>query len=209
MDIVILITELIGTAAFAVSGAVVGIKKNMDIFGVAVLGLTAACGGGLIRDIILGKLPPVMFSKPVYALIAVAVSLAVFLGVYRRKELWSGRAFNRTMLIADAAGLGVFTASGMIACIQAGYGSNAFFTIFLGVLTGVGGGLMRDIMAENPPYIFVRHVYACASLIGAVVSYILWRATGNTVTMFIGAGIIVIVRFLAAHFEWSLPKIRR
>ncbi len=209
MEIVIVITELIGTAAFAVSGAVVGIKKNMDIFGVAVLGLTAACGGGLIRDIILGKLPPVMFSKPVYALIAVAVSLAVFLGVYRRKELWSGRAFNRTMLIADAAGLGVFTASGMIACIQAGYGSNAFFTIFLGVLTGVGGGLMRDIMAENPPYIFVRHVYACASLIGAVVSYILWRATGNTVTMFIGAGIIVIVRFLAAHFEWSLPKIRR
>ena len=209
MDVIILITELIGTAAFAVSGVVVGIKKNMDIFGVTVLGVTAACGGGLIRDVILGKLPPVMFSEPIYALAAVAVSLLVFLVVYRRRKLWDGRTFNRTMLIADAAGLGVFTASGMLACVHAGYGYNAFFTIFLGVLTGVGGGLLRDIMAENPPYIFVKHVYACASLIGAVVSYVLWRLLKSDAAMFVGSGVIVIVRFLAAHFEWSLPKIRQ
>lgn len=208
MELFVLVLELVGTAAFAVSGAVVGLKKKMDVFGVCVLGITAACGGGLIRDVILGKLPPVMFSEPVYALLAALVSAVIFLLRYFHKIEAESERMQAVLRRADAAGLGIFTVSGMAACFQAGYGSNAFFTIFLGVITGVGGGLMRDIMAQSPPYIFVKHVYACASIGGAVAAYFLWDVIGTNGAMLAGTVIIVVIRELAAHYEWSLPKVK-
>ena len=206
MDIFIFILEIIGTVAFAISGATVGIRKRMDLFGVVCLGLTTACGGGVIRDLILGGLPT-MFIKSVYALTAIGVSILVFVIVARHVKA-GGRIYEAFLLWADSLGLGIFTVVGMSASYAAGYGDRIFPTVFLGVVTGVGGGLIRDVMAQEPPYIFVKHIYATASIIGALVCYFLDAWLGESVGMLCGAGVIVIIRLLAARFRWSLPKIK-
>lgn len=206
METFFFVLELIGTVAFAVSGAAVGIRKNMDIFGVCVLGLTTACGGGLIRDVLLGRLPPAMFCAPVYALTALGTSLLVFIVFALRWQL-KGRVADRLLLLSDSVGLGIFTMAGMSAAFSAGYGGNFFFTVFLGAVTGVGGGLMRDVMSGNPPYIFVKHIYACASLLGAVLAYLVWNAAGHNWATVAGCAAVLLIRLLAARFRWSLPRI--
>lgn len=209
MQLFVYALELFGIIAFAVSGAMIGIKRNMDAFGVCILGLTTSCGGGLIRDVILGKLPPVMFENPVYALFAIICSVIVFLTMYFKYDIISSTVFENVMLVADSIGLGVFTVSGLSIVISEGYGSNFFFTIFLTVLTGVGGGLMRDILSEQTPYIFVKHIYACAALTGAIISYILWDIIGDKLSMITGCIIIVVFRLLAARYKWNFPKINK
>ncbi len=203
--IVIFIIELIGTVAFAWSGAMTGIKKGMDIFGVSILGLVTAVGGGVIRDLILGITPPTTFTNPVYALTAIAVAMIAFLPFIRRFLLRHQRAYERSVLVMDSLGLGIFTAVGVnVANMNADF--NFFLFLFVGVITGVGGGVLRDVMSKHRPYIFVKHFYACASIIGAVVTIILVRYIGNMTAMLIGGAVVVILRLLAAHFRWSLPK---
>lgn len=206
MEYFVLVLELIGTAAFAVSGAMLGLKKNMDLFGVCVMGLTTACGGGLIRDVLLGYLPPAMFREPVYALTAIIISLIIFLPIVRRLLTAKERAYDIIMLLADSAGLGIFTVAGVSAAASAGYGGSFFFAVFLGTVTGVGGGVLRDVMAGMPPYIFVKHIYACAAIAGAIVCQVMWSLAGKTASMLTGCAVIFIIRLLAAHFRWSLPK---
>ena len=206
MGILVKILELVGTVAFAISGAMLACKKNMDLLGVCVLGLTTACGGGVLRDLMLGRIPPTMFLDPVYALTALGVSLVIFLPALRRRLLHNHRLYDLVMLLADSAGLGLFTVAAVNIVVQAGYGDNYFFCVFLGTLTACGGGVIRDVMAGMPPYIFVKHIYACASLLGALVCTLLWDVTGRTVAMTIGAVLVFAIRLLAAHFRWSLPK---
>lgn len=198
--------ELIGTAAFAVTGALLAARKRMDIFGVCVMGLVSACGGGVLRDVLLGALPPVMFRKPVYAIIAVLVSAVVFLPPVLRLLTRHERVYESVMLVADAVGLGIFTAVGVTAAMEQGYGNARFFAVFLGVVTGVGGGMLRDIMAGLPPYIFVKHIYACASILGALLCVLLWRSLGSTAAVLLCCGAVSVIRLLAAYFRWSLPK---
>ncbi|MBQ9686570.1 MAG: TRIC cation channel family protein [Oscillospiraceae bacterium] len=208
MTVFVLLLELVGTAAFAVSGAMLGMKKNMDVFGVCVMGVTTACGGGVLRDLLLGALPPVMFQKPVYALTAIVVSVLIFLPWVRRGLIRREHVYETVMRFADAAGLGVFTAVGVAAAFHQGYGDSTFFAVFLGVITGVGGGVMRDMMAGSAPYIFVKHIYACASIAGALLCALLWRAAGETAAMLICCASVLLIRLLAAHYHWSLPKAR-
>ena len=200
------VLELIGTAAFAVSGAVAGSKKKMDIFGVTVLGVIAACGGGLLRDIFLGKLPPAMFSNPVYAVTAMAVSVIAFIIIRFKIGNFKNHFAETVMLAADSVGLGIFTSVGVSAAYDNGF-KGVFFTVFLGTVTGVGGGLMRDIISENPPYIFVKHIYACASIIGALICCVLWRVVGRNLSIIACCVVIIAIRLVSAHFRLSLPKI--
>ena len=207
---IILIMELVGTVAFAVSGAMTGIQRHMDLFGVNVLGVTTAVGGGLIRDLILGMNPPVMFRSPVYALTAVITSTALFVFMYLRAGAHSGRymrARELLLLVGDTIGLGIFTVVGCHTAITAGYGENRFLLVFVGVLTGVGGGLLRDVLAGNMPYILVKHVYAVASLSGGLVYVLLLPYFGGLPRMMAGAAVVMAIRFLAAHYRWNLPKI--
>ncbi len=206
MELFVFILELAGTAAFAVSGAMLALKKNMDVFGVCVMGLTTACGGGVIRDVLLGVLPPVMFRAPVYALTAIGVSVVVFLPSVRRALTADSRAYAAIILLADSAGLGIFACAGVAAAVNAGYGDNFFFSVFLGAVTGVGGGVLRDVMAGMPPYIFVKHVYAVAAILGAMLCAALWVPAGRTAAMLSGSALIFLLRLLAAHFRWSLPR---
>ncbi len=205
MNLLILVLELIGTAAFAVSGATVAAKKNMDIFGVCIMGIVTACGGGVLRDLFLGVLPPTMFTRPIYPLFAIVFSVIVFIFSFRRKPHIHQTLYELVQTIADAAGLGVFTAVGVSAGIQAGYGGNWFFTIFLGVITGVGGGVFRDVLAGIPPSIFVRHIYALASIIGAVLCCAINHFFGMTPAILVCVVTVTTIRILAAGFRWSLP----
>ena len=197
--------EILGTIAFAVSGAVVAISKKMDIFGVAILGMTTAVGGGILRDLILGITPPAAFQSPGYALTSIAVSMLVFLPPVRRLLHWNEKLYDTALLLFDAIGLGIFTVIGVQTAYIATGELNAFLAIFVGVVTGCGGGVMRDVFAGSPPYIFVTHFYATASLLGAVACLLLWNI-GQMPAMLIGAAVTLTLRLLAAHYRWSLPK---
>ena len=201
------IFEIIGTVSFAISGAALGIKKKMDIFGVTILGIITAVGGGVIRDLILGRTPPATFENPIYALVAMAVSLITFLPFVRKLVADKAiKAYNIFMLITDSVGLGIFTVIGIKAANSLSLGHNIFLAIFVGVVTGCGGGVLRDIIADEKPYIFVKHFYATASIIGAIACSVLWSVVGEITAMLIGAGVVILLRLLAAHFRWSLPK---
>ncbi len=206
-DSIIFFMEILGTIAFAASGAMVGIRKRMDIFGICVLGVVTAVGGGMTRDVILGKLPSAL-QKPVYVEVSVVTALAIFILLYVKQDLLSGKMgtfYDKTMLIMDSVGLGIFTTLGVMTGIDNGYEWNSFLLVFIGMLTGVGGGLMRDMMAGEEPYIFVKHIYACASLVGALGCVWIYREWGRLSAVFIGAFIVMAIRFLAAHYRWNLP----
>ncbi|MBQ8830257.1 MAG: TRIC cation channel family protein [Oscillospiraceae bacterium] len=206
METLVFILEIIGTIAFAASGAMVGINKKMDIFGVCILGLTVSIGGGVIRDLILGNTPPNTFKNPVYAVVAIVVSIIVFIPQVRSLLKRTQKIYDMTMLIMDSVGLGVFTVVGVQVAYSVPYDTGYFLAIFVGVLTGVGGGILRDLFADDVPYIFVKHIYACASLAGAVLCALLWNVIGQAAAMIVGSVTVMALRFLAAHFRWSLPK---
>ena len=206
METFILILELIGTMAFAASGAMTGIKKNMDIFGVCILGLTTAVGGGVIRDVILGNTPPATFRNPIYAAVALAAALVLFLSRVRRLLMHNTVLFDRAMFWMDTAGLAIFT----VVAIRTAYTlvpqATVFLLAFVGVVTGVGGGVLRGIMAGDTAYIFVKHVYASASLAGALVCALAWRPRGEMPAMLLGGSLVVLIRGLSAHYRWNLPR---
>ena len=149
MDTFLLILELAGTLAFAVSGAITGLKKNMDLFGVCILGLTTAVGGGVIRDVILGNTPPATFQDPIYAMVALGTSLVLFLPGIRRLLMWDQRLYDLTLLVMDSAGLGIFTVMGIRIAYSSTPDPTLFLLVFVGVVTGVGGGVLRVIKLHN------------------------------------------------------------
>ena len=201
----LLLFEIMGTVAFAVSGAMVALSKKMDIFGVAVLGLVTAVGGGVIRDLILGITPPKTFQNPVYATVAIATSLIIFIPAVRR--FLSGKeVYDKIMLLMDSVGLGIFTVVGIETAYLSDQSHSIFLLIFVGVITGVGGGIIRDILAQTTPAILVRHFYATASIIGAVICILLWNSFGQSAAVIGGASSVLILRLLAAKYHWSLPK---
>lgn len=206
MGIFILVLEIIGTVAFAVSGAMTGLKKRMDIFGVAILGLTTATGGGVIRDLLLGLTPPATFQHPIYAFIATGTAILVFIPFIHRWLLRRQRLYETVLILMDALGLGIFTVIGIRAAFEISDSFNKFLLVFVGLVTGVGGGIMRDILAGDTPFIFVRHVYAVASIVGALVCIILWTIAGSVYAMLAGLTVIVALRVLSFRFKWNLPR---
>ena len=136
MESVILLLELVGTLAFSISGALTGLRKNMDIFGVCILGLTTAVGGGVIRDLILGSTPPATFQNPIYAAVAVAAALVLFLPQVRHLLMWDQALFDRSLFWMDTAGLGIFTVMGIRAAFGQLVQPGLFLLVFVGVVTG-------------------------------------------------------------------------
>lgn len=197
--------ELLGTIAFAASGAMVGIRKKMDILGVSVLGLCVAVGGGVIRDLILGSTPPKTFQNPIYAVLAIAVSIILFFPAVRRLLGRHNHAYELSMFWMDAIGLGVFTAMGVQRCYEVVPDAGMFLSVFVGVMTGVGGGVLRDVLAGDMPYIFVKHFYASASIIGAILTAILHPLNASA-ALISGSVCVIFLRFCAARYRWSLPK---
>lgn len=207
MDSIFFIFEIIGVIAFSLSGALTAMKKEMDIFGACVLGMTTAIGGGIIRDLILGVSPPVAFVNPLQAVLGLAIPAVTYLPFIQKFFARNEHKVQAlSLMIADSVGLGVFTVVGVNACFNTIPSPNAFTAIFLGVITGVGGGVMRDVMSMNLPKIFVKHFYACASIAGAVVAFLLRLWFDALFASIVGAIVVITLRFLASFLRWNLPK---
>lgn len=210
-EIILTVLEIIGTIAFAVSGAFVAIKVRFDIFGVLVIGTITAVGGGCMRDILIGQTPPAIFSRWWIVAIACATALLVFIVSYFQTKKFDEiqgkiEPINR---IFDAIGLAAFSVMGTEIAFSEGLSDNVLLSVTLGVMTGCGGGLLRDVLTETMPYIFKKHVYALASIGGALLYYGLRTWIGDTVFP-TGLAIVFIIsiRLLAAKYLWSLPKIQ-
>lgn len=205
-DKMFFIFEMVGIVACAASGAIMGMKKHMDAFGVMFLAITSAMGGGMIRDVILGAVPPIAFVKPIYVVVAVLVAVIMFfIHRYFPKHSWE-RLHDIVLLYMDAVGLGAFTVVGIKKAVMLYGFTHLFLVLSTGFITGVGGGMLRDILAGETPFIFKKYFYACASVIGAVCCMALWNLTGEKAAMLSGIVIIVSLRICAAHFRWSFFK---
>ena len=208
----IIALELVGTAAFAASGAQMGVRRNMDILGVLVLALTTALGGGVLRDVILGIHPPRMFENGVYAAVALAVGLALFFAVRwrvrhpRRISVAWLRAYDRTLNFLDALGLGIFTVVGVNTAISVNMGGNAMLLVFVGVCTGVGGGLLRDVLAQETPAIFIKQIYACDSCAGALLYVFAHGLLPEPLLALLATALVLLVRLLSLRYDWNLPR---
>lgn len=201
--------EIIGTVAFAVSGALVGLHYKLDLFGILLLAVTTALGGGVIRDVLIGRIPPVMFRDYRYLTAAVVTAFVVFLTAHFAHQRFVRHEEKLVALnnIFDAVGLGAFAVVGMEAGIGAGYGDNGFFLVFLALLTCIGGGILRDIFVMQTPRVLRKHVYALPCILGACLYLAMTRRQvlhlpATLVTM----GFIFVLRMLATKYRWNLPR---
>ncbi len=204
------ITEITGTIAFAVSGAIHALKKKLDIFGVIIIGLVTAFGGGAIRDIILGTLPPKMFYNYKLVTLAIATCIIVFTIAYFAKKTARIKqmSIETVYIIVDALGLAAFSVSGMQAAIVLGHKNNIFICVSLGIITATGGGVLRDMLSREIPVILRKNVYATASMLGCLIYFMLYHLKINqTVSTLLAMTIIVVIRLLAVYYKWNLPKV--
>ena len=191
--------DLAGTFAFAVSGAVAAKEKGLDVFGILVVGFTVACGGGIVRDICIGAIPPAGLSDWRYLIVSViAAIITMSLGPFTQY-------FNRPVLLFDALGLSLFAVSGAEKAMA--FSHNNEVAVLLGMVTAVGGGIIRDIFLNRIPVIFEKEIYASAALLGAVVV-----VTGHYFSLpdhwIFPAGFLLCfaIRLLALKNHWELPS---
>ncbi len=211
-DILFFSAEIIGTIAFSVAGSLVAIRRELDIFGTVVVGGVTAVGGGCLRDILLGNLPPAMFKTPVYAIVAAVVSVIVFTAEYLfpAEKVLASKKYEFVVNIFDALGLAIFVVVGINSAKSCGYGDNGFLAICVGVLTGVGGGVVRDLLVKTVPMILRKQVYALPAIVGGILYYYMTKAGVNEILCVVITIILIMtVRILAAVLRWNLPKIRQ
>lgn len=195
----IYLLDMIGTAAFAASGAWAGVRREMDLFGVLVLGMVTAIGGGTLRDILLGDVPPFCLKDENYLWLSLLVSLAVF---YAPGQL---ERIKNPLLTLDAVGLGTFVVIGTGKALQFGLGP--FGAILMGVMTATAGGVVRDVLSNRVPLILQREIYASACLVGAGLMVLLSAGpVPSSVTAIVAASAVIVLRLLAIARNWSLPK---
>jgi len=192
--------EMLGTAAFAVSGALAASRKRMDIFGFCVLALMPAVGGGTIRDIIIDRVPVFWVSDNRYVAVALIAALVVFFAPHRHP------GSRRQLLIwADALGLALFAALGTEICLQ--HNTGPLVAVMLGVTTAVTGGMIRDVICNEIPLILSREIYATAAFVASLVYVLADKlALGDNLALTIGVVAGFAVRSLAIIYKWSLPS---
>nr|WP_297940354.1 TRIC cation channel family protein [uncultured Lachnoclostridium sp.] len=202
--------EILGTIAFAISGAMVAVRKQVDLFGVILLGMTTAVGGGMTRDVMLGYTPPRIFEALPMLAIAFVSSLIVFLLAFFSHDIYqkNQQTVDRINNIFDALGLGLFTVTGMD--VAAGTGiQDMVILVFFGVVTGTGGGLIRDLMVSEIPFVLKKHIYAVASIAGGIAYYIMGKCKVSVnLAVVITIIIVVLLRMLATKYRWNLPKVK-
>lgn len=207
MDIIWYMFDMIGTIAFAVSGALVGVARKMDIFGMAVLALATAIGGGIVRDVLLGYFPPNSLRNVVYVTVVLAVTVIVFLiynSRYRKHAM--GPRSRASYLLADALGLASFTVTGASAGFKL-YPELPIFIVLLGTITAVGGGIIRDMLAQRIPSVLKEDVYALPSIIGGIVYYVMVTSSWDSMAVYGAFTVVLVIRLLAIKYNWSLPKV--
>jgi uncharacterized membrane protein YeiH len=198
---VTLVLDLLGTFVFALSGAVSGVKHRLDIFGVLVLSFAAANVGGITRDLLIGAVPPPGIADWRYIAAALAAGLITFYGGAIVDRLWN------SVLLFDAMGLGLFAVTGASKALA--FHLAPLTAVLLGVVTGVGGGVARDILVNEVPAVLRADLYAVAALAGAAV-VVIGRALGfaTDVVAIVGAALCIGLRITAMHRHWQLPVAR-
>ncbi len=191
--------DLLGTVAFAASGALAGVRRGMDLLGVIVLGIVTATGGGVIRDVLLNDTPPFCFKNELYLYLAVTASVVVFLTPRSFERM------NRAMLLLDALGLGTFLVIGTSKALQFNLGLMG--SIIMGVMTATCGGLVRDLLSNQIPLILQHEIYASACVVGGALFYFLhFTELPNTVNLTVSAATVILIRCAAIVKGWQLPR---
>ena len=198
-SLMVLLLDLAGTFVFAISGAAAGVKYRLDVFGVGVLAFVAGNAGGVIRDLLIGAVPPAALSDWRYIVASLFAGVTTFLWYPRITRL------QQFVLLFDAAGLGLFAVSGTQKALA--YGINPFVAGLLGMLTGIGGGIVRDVLVREIPVVLRADLYALAALASATVVIAghmlelpLLAATVG------GATLCFVIRLVAIRRGWSLPR---
>ncbi len=211
MTEIIKVMEIIGTIAFALSGSLVAINSGLDIFGVAFLACITAFGGGVVRDLLLRLVPPAIFTDFATFIIAILIAIVTFVIAYLFKEKFNLLRMKIEIVnnIFDAIGLSAFVVIGSeVACLN-GFSDNGFLVVFCGMITGVGGGIFRDILIDTTPYVFKKHIYAVAAIVGGITYFVLRKFTQNIqMASLVSMLLIFTIRMLATKYRWSLPKIK-
>ncbi len=191
--------DLAGTFAFAISGATAARQRGLDLFGICAIAFTVACGGGIIRDICIGAIPPTGLSNWRY-LVTAMIAAGMTIGLYPFV-----RRLNHPVLFFDALGLSLFAVTGAQKSLA--YGHNAEVAVLLGITTAVGGGVLRDILLNRIPLILEKEIYASAALLGALIV-----VSGHYFNWFSSDWISIIalitcfgLRLLALRYHWNLP----
>lgn len=201
--------EILGTIAFAISGAMIAIRKQVDMFGVILLGMITAVGGGIARDIMLGFTPPRIFQALPILGIAFFTSLLVFLAGYFFQDKYrkNQQTVDRINNIFDALGLGLFTVMGMDVAKGAGVESMVIL-VFFGFVTGAGGGVIRDLLVNEIPFVLKEDIYAVASIVGGFCYYgAEKKGVSGTLAAVLTIGAVFVLRMLATRYRWNLPKV--
>ena len=194
-----LILDLLGTFVFALSGAVAARQRGLDIFGIFSVSFSVACGGGIIRDLCIGAVPPAGLTNGLYMVMVVAATITT-IGFYRVVAI-----LTQPVLLFDALGLSVFAVTGARKAIA--FGLNYDGAILLGIVTAVGGGVIRDVLLNRIPVILTREIYASAAMIGAMI-VVGGDYLGYTKEIVAIVAIIFCfgLRFLGLHFHLNLPS---
>lgn len=191
--------ELVGVAAFAVSGATVAIRKKMDLFGVIFLAIVTAIGGGVLRDVVIDVGVPVFFQHYEYTVVILAT--CIFVVLLKGRIKW-----KRIVFFFDAVGLAVFAIYAGVKAIELHYNFLSF--LFVCVITGVGGGIMRDIIAREIPMVLHREIYATAAMIGSVVLWFVYPVLGKDISTYVCIALIILIRIISMGLKLCLPFVK-
>ncbi|HEX2615579.1 MAG TPA: trimeric intracellular cation channel family protein [Nitrososphaera sp.] len=200
VPLLIQVLDLFGTMAFAVTGAYKAIEHKSDIVGIIILATMTGVAGGVLRDVIFGRIPPLAIVNPLYLIITTSTAVAIFFLHRALKKHWN------LFLQFDAIGLGVFTIIGATFAYHT-VGLNFLAMVFAGLLTAVGGGILRDVFVNEVPIVFVKELYASASFVGIVIFFALlaWGVDLNVAAI---PSIVAVtsLRLLAMKYNWNLPR---
>ena len=194
------VMEIIGTVAFAVSGALVAIDKKLDYYGILFLAIITAVGGGIVRDVIISLPLPLALENPLYVIISIVSAICVIL-FYK----WVNK-LQSLINIFDAVGLAAFTAIGARAALNNDI-YTPFVVITLALLTGTGGGILRDVFVKEIPFVFRKEVYAVASIAGSAAFLAAHLYCGLEATMYICFGVTLAIRLVSIKFNWHLDTV--
>ena len=202
IEFFIYVLDLFGTMAFAVTGAFKAIEHKADIVGIIILATITGVAGGTIRDVILGKSLPNSLIDPFYVIITVTSAIIIFLLHSKMKKHWN------VFLKFDAIGLGVFTVIGATFAYNM-FGMNFLVIVLSGMLTAIGGGILRDVFVSQTPIVFVKELYASASFLGAAVFYLVILLTNDVYVGTISGLLLATgLRMVAMKYNWNLPKVK-
>jgi uncharacterized membrane protein YeiH len=195
----LVVLELVGIFVFAITGALVAVRKNLDVFGALVLAGTTGLGGGFLRDVLIGATPPTALADWRYLMVPVGAGLLTF---------WFHPALGRmerTVTVFDAFGLGLFCVTGALKALD--YGLGPVPAALMGMVTGIGGGMARDLLASRVPVVFRGELYATPALAGAFVAVLGARQELPVVVVAAaGAGLCTIWRLIALWRHWQAPR---